>query len=70
MLRSIQRVMPIDERERWVTAYGLTALGTGRLLQRLEGHKLERPWRHFRRMETDARELLSRVFGPTPAAVP
>jgi len=61
MLRSIERVMPIDDRERWVTAYGLTALGTARLLGQLEGYRLERPWRHFRRAATDAREALDRL---------
>jgi len=61
MLRSIERIMPIDDRERWVTAYGLTALGTARLLGQLEGYRLERPWRHFRRAATDAREALDRL---------
>ena len=64
MLRSIARVVPIDDRERWVAGYGLGAEGTARLLARLPGHKLERPWRHIRRAETDAREFLGRAFGP------
>jgi hypothetical protein len=67
MLRSIERVMPIDDRRRWLDAYGLGADGTARLLEKLGGHRLERPWRHFRRMETDARELLSRALGPGQA---
>ena len=68
MLRSIERVMPIDERERWLAAYGLTATGTARLLRMLERHRLERPWRHIRRAETDARELLSRGSGSARTA--
>jgi len=68
MLRSIERVMPIDDCERWVAAYGLGAEGTKRLLARLEGHRLERPWRHFRRMRTDAREALDRLAHPRAAA--
>lgn len=67
MLRSIERVMPIDDRERWVLGYGLDAKETVRLLAKLPGHRLERPWRHIRRIETDAREFLGRVFGPRPA---
>jgi tRNA A-37 threonylcarbamoyl transferase component Bud32 len=61
MLRSIGRVMPIEECGRWVSAYGLDPARTARLLARLPGHRLERPWRHFRRAETDAREFLDRV---------
>jgi hypothetical protein len=53
--------MPIDDRERWVSAYGLGAAGTRGLLDRLARHRLERPWRHFRRAETDAREFFSRL---------
>jgi hypothetical protein len=65
MLRSVERVVPIDGRERWVAGYGLGAEGTGRLLAKLDGHRLERPWRHFRRMETDTREFLARVAQPS-----
>jgi len=67
MLRSIGRVMPIDDRARWVAAYGLGEEGTRRLLDKLAGHRLERPWRHFRRAETDAREFVSSVFRPRSA---
>jgi tRNA A-37 threonylcarbamoyl transferase component Bud32 len=61
MLRSIERVASIEDRERWVTGYGLGAEGTASLLAKLPRHRLERPWRHFRRIETDARELLGRL---------
>jgi hypothetical protein len=50
-----------------VEGYSLGAGGTARLLAKLPGHKLERPWRHIRRAETDAREFLGRVFGPHAA---
>ncbi len=60
MLRSIERVTPIDDAARWVTAYGLGVNGTRRLLAKLRRHRLERPWRHFRRARTDAREFLSK----------
>jgi tRNA A-37 threonylcarbamoyl transferase component Bud32 len=63
LLRSIERVMPIDGHQRWVAGYGLDAEGTARLLAKLPGHRLERPWRHFRRAETDAREFFGRLFG-------
>jgi hypothetical protein len=65
MLRSIERFMPTGDRERWVAAYGLGADGTSRLLGRLAHHRIERPWRHFRRAETDAREFFGR-FGLVP----
>ena len=64
MLRSVERVMPIDDRERWVAGYGLGSEGTARLLAKLPGHRLERPWRHIRRAETDAREFLARMSHP------
>ncbi len=63
MLRSIERVAPIDERERWIAGYGLGAGETARILARFPGHSLERPWRHIRRAETDAREFVARIAG-------
>ena len=63
MLRSVERVMPIMDRARWVEGYGLGADGTARLLAKLAGHRLERPWRHIRRAETDAREFLAASRG-------
>ncbi len=62
LLRSIERVVPIDLRIRWIAGYGLHAAGTARILEQLEDHRLERPWRHLRRAETDARELFDRAF--------
>ena len=68
MLRSIERVMPID---------GPRALGRrlrarrrrhGATAREAPGAQLERPWRHIRRAETDAREFLRPRAGR--AAVP
>jgi hypothetical protein len=64
MLRSVERVMPIMDRARWVEGYGLGADGTARLLAKLAGHRLEWPWRHIRRAETDGREFLARIARP------
>jgi tRNA A-37 threonylcarbamoyl transferase component Bud32 len=58
MMRSIQRASQIDDRERWLAAYGLGAEDARRLLMRLPRHRLDRPWRHWRRMETDVRSFL------------
>jgi Lipopolysaccharide kinase (Kdo/WaaP) family len=64
MLRSLERVIPIDDRERWIAGYGPDAGATDRILAQLPGHRLERPWRHIRRAETDAREFLARIAQP------
>ena len=60
MLRAIERRMPIDDCARWLAGYGTGEDGTRQFLTLLEGHRLERPWRHLRRAETDAREALDR----------
>ncbi len=57
MMRSIQRATVNDGHERWLAAYGLATEDARRLLMRLPYHRLDRPWRHWRRMETDARSL-------------
>jgi hypothetical protein len=57
MMRSIQRASLIDDRERWLAAYGLGAEEVRRLLMHLPYHRLDRPWRHLRRMETDVRSF-------------
>jgi hypothetical protein len=65
LLRSIERIAPIHAPERWLAGYGLGPAGTARLLRKLPGHRLERPWRHFRRAETDSREFFDRLLrGP------
>lgn len=58
MMRSIQRASLIDDLERWLAAYGLGAADARRLLMHLPYHRLDRPWRHLRRMETDVRSFL------------
>jgi tRNA A-37 threonylcarbamoyl transferase component Bud32 len=64
MLRSIERVMPIDGRGRWLTGYGMDVAENLRILGLLERHRLERPWRHLRRAETDTREFFDRLLRP------
>lgn len=61
LLRSIERVAPIDRCPHWLRGYGLGAEASRRLLARLPRHRLERPWRHLRRMETDGREFCDRA---------
>jgi hypothetical protein len=61
MLRSIERVAPIADRERWLAGFGLDASATARLLAKLPRHHLERPWRHLRRAATDASALVDRI---------
>ena len=63
MLRAIERLMPLHECPRWLAGYGDGPDGTWRLLRMLEGHRLERPWRHVRRAETDTREALDHLVG-------
>ena len=69
MLRAIERRMPIDDCARWLAGYGTGEDGTRQFLKMLESHRLERPWRHIRRAETDAREALDR-FGRAKRATP
>ena len=64
LLRGISRRHPIDDCERWVAGYGLSAADRQRLLARLPDHRLERPWRHFRRAGTDARAVWQRFLRP------
>ncbi len=68
MLRGIERRMPIDDCPRWLEGYGAGAEGVRQFLTLLEGHWLERPWRHIRRAETDTREAIGRL-GRAPRAV-
>ena len=63
MLRGIERLMPLHECPRWLAGYGDGPDGTWRFLKKLEGHRLERPWRHLRRAETDTREAFDRLVG-------
>jgi tRNA A-37 threonylcarbamoyl transferase component Bud32 len=63
MLRSVERVASIDRCRDWLSGYGEGEAGIERILRQLPGHRLERPWRHLRRAETDAREFLDRLAG-------
>ena len=58
LLRGVARIVPLAAPARWLAAYGVDGATSRRLLGRFERHRLERPWRHFRRMETDTREAL------------
>jgi hypothetical protein len=61
MLRSIERVSSLDGCERWLAGYGLGFRYALKLIWKLRRHRLERPWRHMRRIETDAREFLAAI---------
>lgn len=67
-LRSLARigVPTVDSRE-WLGpgGYGLGDAAIAKILAKLPGHRLERPWRHLRRAETDSREFLDRLFRGT-----
>jgi hypothetical protein len=63
MLCGIARRQPLDNCARWIAGYGLDTGGVDRLLGKLRDHRLERPWRHFRRAETDTRAYWRRVKG-------
>jgi tRNA A-37 threonylcarbamoyl transferase component Bud32 len=54
MLQTIASLAPPDGAPRWLAAYGLGAGEAAALLARLPRHRIERPWRHFRRMAVDA----------------
>lgn len=54
MLRTIARQAPLHDAPRWLAAYGLGPGEAAALLARLPQHRIERPWRHFRRMAVDA----------------
>jgi tRNA A-37 threonylcarbamoyl transferase component Bud32 len=63
-LRSLERVgAPTTRARDWLGpgGYGLDDAAAARILQKLPGHRLKRPWRHLRRAETDTREFLDRL---------
>lgn len=64
MLRAIERLRPLQGCERWVGGYGLDADGRHELLQQLALHRIERPWRHLHRAETDLRAAWARISFP------
>ncbi|HEU0225554.1 MAG TPA: lipopolysaccharide kinase InaA family protein [Steroidobacteraceae bacterium] len=58
LLLSLARQGPLSAAGEWLASYGLTPDAARALLERLAHHRNERPWRHFRRIETDARAML------------
>ncbi len=64
MLRAIGRFYAIDDAARWLAGYGMGDAWAGGLLRALAGHRIERPWRHLHRAETDAREAWDRITRP------
>lgn len=54
LLRSIERLAPLMQPARWLAGYGLPQPDATALLERLPRHRIERPWRHFRRIAVDA----------------
>ena len=61
MLCGIARRQPLDKCARWLAGYGLDGGAVKRLLLKLPDHRLERPWRHIRRAETDSRAVWRRI---------
>lgn len=61
MLRAIERDAPIDDRARWLEGYGTGAAHVSKLLGMLDSHRIERPWRHLHRAETDVRAAWDRL---------
>ncbi len=70
LLRAIARKRPLGDCTPWLAAYGQDPAEIRRLLVRFPGHRLERPWRHIRRAETDARAVWQRLRDPTAGAAP
>lgn len=64
MLRAIERVAPIDGCARWLEGYGAGTEHVRKLMSMLETHRIERPWRHLQRAETDTRAAWDRLSRP------
>jgi hypothetical protein len=61
MLRTIARQAPVSNAAAWLAGYGLAGAPASALLDRLATHRIERPWRHFRRIATDACVIRDRL---------
>lgn len=61
MLRTIARQAPVENAAAWLAGYGLAGAQASALLDRFATHRIERPWRHFRRMATDACVIRDRL---------
>ncbi len=64
MLRAIEKQQPLKRCVHWLAGYGLGETGTAKFLQKLDGHRIERPWRHLHRAETDTRAAWDRINCP------
>ena len=64
MLRTIERLRPLQDCRQWIAGYGLDADATRDLQQRLAQHRVERPWRHLHRAETDLRSAWTKISRP------
>lgn len=64
MLRAVERVAPLDDCALWIEGYSTGAAHVRRLLAMLMAHRIERPWRHLHRAETDTRAAWDRLSRP------
>lgn len=61
LLRAIAREAPIGRAGEWLEGYGLSPPQVRALLERLPRHRIERPWRHFRRIAVDMLAIRERA---------
>jgi hypothetical protein len=61
MLCQIAQQAPIAGAAAWLSGYGLDPGAAASLLERLPRHRIRRPWRHFRRIATDALVIMDRL---------
>jgi len=61
MLQTIARQAPVDGAAGWLEGYGLSRPQAQALLGRLPHHRIERPWRHFRRIAVDTLAIADRA---------
>ena len=66
MMQCIARKQPLMDCALSLVGYGLDVRTSERLMTRLRDHRLERPWRHLRRAETDSRVALNLPGQPRP----
>lgn len=61
LLRTLARESPLDAAAEWLAAYGLPPQAAQALLGQVPEHRMQRPWRHFRRIAVDAFTLRDRL---------
>jgi tRNA A-37 threonylcarbamoyl transferase component Bud32 len=61
LLRMVARQAPVKDADAWLAGYGLAGAPASALLDRLATHRIERPWRHLRRIATDACVIRDRL---------